>query len=152
MMRWLVRLPWVNFEEIQDELEFFSKVTLDRNESFATSQNWSYTTLFSHQQRQNKAKLAYLTSEYQFSISFRTFAYVLQSVPSPTTVPKMLVDTYQRHLWETAMMPVDARGVAGNSWATNKSPSARSTAVAFYPRVTRGVIYISAGKAVVLRI
>ena len=34
----------------------------------------------------------------------------------------------------------------------NKSASARSTAVAFYPRVTRGVIYIFAGKAAVYRI
>ena len=43
-------------------------------------------------------------------------------------------------------------GVAGKSWATNKSTSARSSAVAFYPRVTRGVIYISAGKAVSERV
>ena len=46
------------------------------------------------------------------------------------------------------MASADVNGVAGKSWATNNSASARSTAVAFYPRVTRGVIYISAGKAV----
>ena len=34
------------------------------------------------------------------------------------------------------------------SWTTNKSASARNTAVEFYPGVYRGVIYISAGKAV----
>ena len=66
-------------------------------------------------------------------------------MPSPATAPKMLVDAYQRHHWEPAMAFADVNGVAGNSWATNKSASARSTAVAFYPRVTRGVIYISAG-------
>ena len=73
-------------------------------------------------------------------------------MPSQAKVPKMLVDTYQRHHWESAMASADVNGVAGKSWATNKSTSAQSTAVAFYPRVTRGVIYISAGKAAVYRI
>jgi len=73
-------------------------------------------------------------------------------MPSPTTAPKMLVGAYQRHHWRSAMASADVNGVPGKSWATNKSASARSTAVAFYPRVTRGVIYISAGKAVVYRI
>ena len=68
-------------------------------------------------------------------------------MPSPATALKMLVDAYQRHHWRSAMASVDVNGVAGKSWATNKSVSARSTAVAFYPRVIRGVIYISAGKA-----
>ena len=71
---------------------------------------------------------------------------------SPATAPKMLVDTYQRHHWEPAMASTDVNGVAGISWAMNKSASAQSTAVAFYPRVTRGVIYITAGKAAVYRI
>ena len=66
-------------------------------------------------------------------------------MPSPATAPKMLVDTYQRHHWEPAMASADLNGLAGISWATNKSASARSTAVAFYPRVTQGVIYISVG-------
>ena len=73
-------------------------------------------------------------------------------MPSPATVPKMLVDAYQRHHWESAMASADVNGVAGNSCATNKSASTRSTTVAFYPRVTRGAIYISAGKAAVYRI
>ena len=73
-------------------------------------------------------------------------------MPSPETALKMLVDVYQHHHWRSAMASADVNGVAGNSWATNKSASARSTAVAFYPRVTRGVIYISAGKAAVYRI
>ena len=73
-------------------------------------------------------------------------------MPSPATAPKMLVDAYQRHHWKLAMASADVNGVAGISWATNKSASARSTAVAFYPRVTRGVIYISTGKAAVYRI
>ena len=71
---------------------------------------------------------------------------------SPATTPKMLVDAYQRHHWESAMASADVNGVAGISWATNKSASARSTAVEFYSRVTQGVIYISAGKAAVYRI
>ena len=62
-------------------------------------------------------------------------------MPSPATAPKMLVDAYQRHHWESAMASADINGVAGNSWATNKSASARSTAVAFYPRVP-GVSFI----------
>ena len=41
-------------------------------------------------------------------------------------------------------------GVAGISWTTNKSASARNTTVAFYPGVYQGVIYISAGKAVMM--
>ena len=73
-------------------------------------------------------------------------------MPSPATAPKMLVDAYQRHHWKAAMVSADVNGVAGISWATNKSASAQSTAVAIYPRVTRGVIYISAGKAAVYRI
>ena len=51
---------------------------------------------------------------------------------------------------------VDARkrqlGGGSISWTTNKSASARNTAVAFYPGVYRGVIYISAGKAMSERI
>ena len=62
------------------------------------------------------------------------------------------VGTNQRHHWRSTMASAYVNGVAGKSWATNKSASARSTAVAFYPRVTRGVIYISAEKAVVYRI
>ena len=73
-------------------------------------------------------------------------------MPSPATVPKMLVDAYQRHYWRSAMASADVNGMACKSWATNKSASARNTAVAFYPRVTQGVIYISAGKAAVYRI
>ena len=73
-------------------------------------------------------------------------------MPSPTTVPKLLVDAYQHHHWRSAMASADVNGVASISWATNESTSARSTAVAFYPRVTRGVIYISAGKAAAYRI
>ena len=73
-------------------------------------------------------------------------------MPSPATAPKMLVDAYQHHHWKSAMASADVNGVAGNSGATNKSASARSTAVAFYPRVTRSVIYISVGKAAVCRI
>ena len=73
-------------------------------------------------------------------------------MPSTAAAPKMLVGAYQRHHWRSAMASADVNGVAGKSWATNKSASARSTAVAFYPRVTRGVIYIFAGKAAVYRI
>ena len=70
-------------------------------------------------------------------------------MPSPATVPKMLVDAYQHHHWKTAMASADVNGLAGITWAMNKSASARSTAVVFYPKVTRGVIYISAEKAAV---
>ena len=73
-------------------------------------------------------------------------------MPCPAMAPKMLVGTYQRHHWRSAMASADVYGVVGKSWATNKSASARSTAIAFYPRVTRGVIHISTGKAVVYRI
>ena len=73
-------------------------------------------------------------------------------MPSLATVPKMPVDADQRHHWKSAMVSADINGMAGSSWAMNKSARARSTAVAFYPRVTRGVIYISAGKAAVYRI
>ena len=62
-------------------------------------------------------------------------------MPFPATVPKMLVDAYQRRHWKSAMASTDVNGVAGISWATNKSASTRSTAVAFYPRVT-GVSFI----------
>ena len=73
-------------------------------------------------------------------------------MPSTATATKMLVGAYQRHHWRSAMASAGVNGVAGKSWATNKSASAWSTAVAFYPRVTRGVIYISAGKVAVYRI
>jgi hypothetical protein len=36
------------------------------------------------------------------------FVYILQSVPSPATAPKMLVGAYQRHHRETAMTLADA--------------------------------------------
>ena len=73
-------------------------------------------------------------------------------MPSPATAPKILVDAYQHHHWKTVMASANVNGVVGISCATNKSASARSTAVAFYQRVTWGVIYISVGKAVVYRI
>ena len=73
-------------------------------------------------------------------------------MPSPATAPKMLVDAYQHHHWKTAMASADINWVADISWATNKSASAWSTTVAFYPRVTRDVIYISAEKVAVCRI
>ena len=76
MMRWLVRLPRVISEVIRDELASSSKVTLDRNESFAVSRNRSCTTLFSYQQRQeNKAKLACLAGEYQFRFHSQLCVY-----------------------------------------------------------------------------
>ena len=68
-------------------------------------------------------------------------------MPSPATAPKMLVGAYQRHL---AMTPADAN--LGRQYFMNRSASARNTAVAFYPGVYRGVIYISAGKAMSERI
>ena len=59
------------------ELASSSKVTLDRNESFAASRNRSYTTLFSYQRRQeNKAKLACLASEYQFRFCSQLCLYI----------------------------------------------------------------------------
>ena len=64
----------------------------------------------------------------------------------------MLVDAYQHHHWKSAMASADVNGVADITWVTNESTSARSTAVAFYQRVTWGVIYISVGKVVVYRI
>ena len=73
-------------------------------------------------------------------------------MPSLAMAPKMLVDSYQHHHWKSTMASADVNGVAGKSWATNKSASAMSTTVAFYLRVTRGVIYVSAGKATVYRI
>ena len=48
--------------------------------------------------------------------------------------------------------PKMPNGVAGISWTTNKSASARNTAIAFYPGVYRGVIYISPWKAMSERI
>ena len=62
-------------------------------------------------------------------------------MPSPVMAPKMLIGAYQRHHRRLAMASADVNGVAGKSWATNKSASAWSTAVAFYPRVT-GVSFI----------
>ena len=104
-MQWLDQLPGVISEVIQDELASSSKVTPDQNESFAASQNRSYTTLFSYQRRQeNKAKLACLASEYQFRFCSQLCLY-FHSVPSPATVPKMLIGAYQHHL---AMTPADA--------------------------------------------
>jgi len=58
-------------------------------------------------------------------ILFITFAYVLQSMPSPATAPKMLVGAYQRNHWKLAMTSADAKGVAGISWTTNKSVDAK---------------------------
>ena len=147
MLGWLVRLSRVRFEEVRYEVKLFSKVTLDCNESFASSRNRSYTTQFSYQQRQeNKAKLACLVNtNFDF---VHNFVYIFHSMPSLATAPKMLVGTYQRHHWEIAMIPIDANWGGSISWTMNKSPSTQNTVVAFYPGVYRGVIYISAGKAV----
>ena len=79
--------------------------------------------------------------------TFQEEERVVNFIFGGSSVPS--VDAYQRHHWRSAMASADVNGVVGKSWATNKSASARSTAVAFYPRVIRGVIYISARKAVV---
>ena len=73
------------------------------------------------------------------SVSSSTSAHVPS--PSPSRRSKANVGAYQRHHWKPAIASADVNGVAGNSWATNKSASARSTAVAFYPRVP-GVSFI----------
>ena len=46
------------------------------------------------------------------------------------------------------MTPADANWGGSISWTTNKSAGAQNIVVVFYPRVYRGVIYISARKAV----
>ena len=145
-MQWLVRLPRVVSEVIRDELASSSKVTLDRNESFAASRNRSYTTLFSYQQRQeNKAKLACLACKYQSRFCSQLCLYIpLCAFPG---------NGAKNACWRLPTSPGDdarRRQVWGGSisWTMNKSASARNTAVAFYPGVYWGVIYISAGKAV----
>ena len=144
MMRWLVRLSRVISEVIRDELASSSKVTLDRNESFAAGRNRSYTTLFSYQQRQeNKAKLACLASEYQFRFCSQLYLYI-SLCAFPGNGAK---NACWRLTMSPAMTPADAN-LGWQYWTTNESASARNTAVAFYPGVYRGVIYISAGKAV----
>ena len=65
-------------------------------------------------------------------------SYLVGYVLAPTSV------TIRKQRWH----PQTPIGVAGISWTTNKSASARNTAVAFYPGVYRGVIYIFAEKAV----
>ena len=149
MMRWLDQLPRVRSEEVRHEDELFSIVTLDWAWNFATSWNRSYTTLFSYQQKiENKAKLACLASEYQFRFCSQLYLYLSICVfPSngaknaywrlPTSPPGKQQWRPQTSIWGGSI-----------SWTTNKSASARNTAVAFYPGVYRGVIYISAGKVV----
>ena len=58
------------------------------------------------------------------------------------------VGTYQHHQRWRPQTPIWGGSI---SWTTNKSASARNTAV-FYPGVYWGVIYISVGKAVSERI
>ena len=145
MMRWLDRLPWVRSKEVRYEVELFSKVTLDRNESFAADQNRSYTTLFSNQQRQeNKAKLACLASEYQFRFCSQLLS-IYFTLCLPRQRRKKCLLAPQRHQRWRPQMPIWGGSI---SWTANESASARNIAVAFYPGVYRGVIYISAGKAV----
>ena len=148
-MRWLDQLPRVISEVIRGELVSSSKVILDRNESFAASQNRSYTTLFSYQRRQeNKAKLACLANEYQFWFCSQLCLYISLCAFSSNgaknacwRLPTSPSDDARRRKFGTAVL-----------WTTNRSVSARNTAVAFYPGVYRGVIYISTGKTMSERI
>ena len=70
---------------------------------------------------------------------------------NPVYLPEVIclwsqaVGAYQHHQRWRPHMPIWGGSI---SWTTNKFASARNTAVAFYPGVYRGVIYISAGKAV----
>ena len=134
MMRWLDRLPRVRSEEVRYEVELFSKVTLDRNESFAADRNRSYTTLFSYQQRQeNKVKLAYLASEYQFRFCSQLLSiYFTLCLPRQRRQKCLLAPTNVT-IGKQRWRPQTPIGVAGISWTTNKSASARNTAVTFYP-------------------
>ena len=62
---------------------------------------------------------------------------------------EVIVGTYQRHQRWRPQTPIWGGSI---SRTMNESASARNTAVAFYPGVDRGVIYISAGKAASERI
>ena len=143
-------LPRVRYEEVRYGVELFSKVTLDWNESFAAGRNRSYTTLFSHQQRQeNKAKLACLASEFQFRFCSQLYLYIsLCAFPG---------NGAKNACWRLPTSPGDdarRRQVWGGSisWTMNKSASTRNTSLAFYPGVYRDVIYISAGKTMSERV
>ena len=92
-----------------------------------------------------QSQVSLFSKRIPISILFTTFIYIFHSVPSPATAPKMLVGAYQRHQRWRPQTPIWGGSI---SWTTNKSASARNTAVAFYPGVYRGVIYIFAGKAV----
>ena len=148
-MRWLDRLPRVFSEVIRGELASSSKVTLDRNESFAADQNRSNTTLFSYQQRQeNKAKLACLASEYQFRFCSQLLSiYFTLCLPRQWRQKCLLAPTNVT-TGEQRWRPQTPIWGGSISWTTNESASARNIAVAFYPGVYRGIIYISAGKTV----
>ena len=97
--------------------------------------------------KQSQASL--FSKRIPISILFTTFIYIFHSVPSPAMAPKMLVGAYQHHQRWRPQTPIWGGSI---SWTTNKSASAWNTTVAFYPGVYRGVIYISAGKAVSERI
>ena len=96
-----------------------------------------------------QSQVSLFSKRIPISILFTTFIYIFHSMPSPATAPKMLVGAYQRHQRWRSQTPIWGGSI---SWTTNESASARNTAVVFYPGVYRGVIYISAGKAVSERI
>ena len=96
-----------------------------------------------------QSQVCLFSKRISISILFTTIIYIFHSVPSPATAAKMLVGAYQHHQRWRPQTPIWGGSI---SWTTNKSASARNTAVSFYPGVYRGVIYISTGKAVNERI
>ena len=146
-MRWLVQLPRVISKVIRDKLASSSKVNLDWNESFAASPVIHYPVFISTKTRK-QSQVSLFSKRIPISILFITLSiYFNLCLPwqrrqkcllAPTSV------TTGKQRWRP-QTPIWGGSI---SWSTNNSTSAQNTAIAFYPRVYRGVIYISAGKAV----
>jgi hypothetical protein len=102
-------------------------------------------SIFISTKTRKQSQVSLFSKRIPIFVFVHNFVYIIHFVPSPAMVPKMLVGGYQRHQrWR----PQTLIWGGSISWTTNKSASARNTAVAFYPRVYRGVIYISTGKVV----
>ena len=94
----------------------------------------------------NKAKLTCLASEYQFQFLFITLSIYFNLCLSRQRHQKYLLAPTSVTIGKQRWRPQTSIGAAGISWTTNKSASARNTAVAFYLGVYRVSFIFPQGK------
>ena len=102
-----------------------------------------------HYKTRKQSQVSLFSKRIPISILFTTLSiYFTLCLPRQRCQKCLLAPTNVTWRWRPQTLSLGG----SISWTTNKSTRARNTAVAFYPGVYRGIIYIFAGKAVSERV